>query len=207
MSTIGSGLSAQTATLIAANEPIMGSVSSACNNAIPVPTPLNKADCINSTVSTGGIPAVKPNLMNRIGTSTANAARGAVNSTVTATREVGNVIAKEVLPTPEPLSVKLMRNKFLGAVLVGGFVNGITTAVKVAKGEVAQDQAVHAVVRDTSMGAITGLSFASGMGLTASTLGRVIGGVPLSIAALTIGTLASIGVSELVKDNISFFNK
>ncbi len=189
--------------------PSAGTISNLSNNAnISIPaSSLNKADAMNSSLNSGSIPAVKPNFANRIGNTTVNLAKGAVNSTVTATRDMGNIIANDVLPKPEPLSTKLLRNRLLGAIVVGGFVNGINTAVKMAKGDYTQEQAVKAVIQDTSMGAITGLTFSGTMGLTASTLGRFIGGVPLSITALALGTLASIGITELVRENIPYFKK
>lgn len=189
--------------IITGAQPSIGNMSGALNTATS--TPLTKADFMKSSVNAGSIPAVKPNLVNRIGSSTANVARGAVNGTVSATREVGNTIVQE-LPKPQPLSGKLMGTKLISALVVGGLVNGIRTSVKVARGEYTQAQAVHAVARDTTLGAISGLTLVGSMGLTASTLGRVIGGVPLSLAALTIGTVASLLVTEVATKNIAFFS-
>ena len=90
---------------------------------------------------------------------------------------------------------------------MGVFVNGIHSLVKVAKGEIAQEEAGKQVVKSTGMGAVAGLSFASGMGFTASTIGKVVGGVPLSILGLTFGTLASIAAVDLVENNVDFFSK
>lgn len=191
------------ASIITAAQPNMGNISGAVNTSVS--TPLTKADFMKSTVNAGGIPAVKPNLANRIGSSTVNIAKGAVNGTVAATREVGNTIVKE-LPKPQPLSGRLMGSKLISALVVGGLVNGIKTSVKVARGEYTQEQAVHAVIKDTSLGAISGLTLVGSMGLTASTLGRVVGGVPLSLAALTIGTVASLVVTDLAAKNIPFFS-
>ncbi|MFN8579167.1 MAG: hypothetical protein U0354_20245 [Candidatus Sericytochromatia bacterium] len=160
----------------------------------PISTPLKKPDSMSSTVNTGTIPA-RSNLVNRIGSSTINA-----------TREVGRTVT-DTLPKPEPLSGKLIGNRFISALVVGGLVNGIKTTVRVARGEYSQEEAVHAVTRDTALGAISGITLAGGMGLTASTLGRVIGGVPLSLAALTIGTLASMFATDLVAKNVSYFSE
>lgn len=192
---------------IISSNPGIGSVSNLSNaaNTNFNTSYLNKADGMTSTVASGGIPAIRPNLLNRIGTSTVSAARGAVTSTVSATREVGNVLVNDVLPKPEPLSAKLMRNKLLGAIVVGGFVNGINTAVKVVQGEYTREQGVKVIAQDTAMGAISGLAFAGTMGITASTLGRVMGGAPLSIAALALGTLASIGITSMAREYIPFF--
>jgi hypothetical protein len=181
----------------------IGSISNMAN--VSSSTPLTKSDSISSSINSGTIPAVKPNLVNRIGNTTANVAKGAVNGTISATREVGNVV-KDTLPKPEPLSAKLIGNRFVAALVVGGLVNGIRTTVKVARGEYNQEQAVHAVMKDTALGAISGVSLVGGMGLTASTLGRIMGGVPLSLVALTVGTVASMMVTDLVTQNIDFFS-
>ncbi|RYX91435.1 hypothetical protein EON78_06715 [bacterium] len=193
-------------TPIITSQPTMGSALNVSGAANITTSPLNRADGMTSTVNTGGIPAIRTNLVSRMGSSTVNVARGAVNSTVSATREFGNVLANEVLPKPEPLSSRLLRNRLLGAVVVGGFVNGVNTAVKVVRGEYTREQGVNAIIKDTGMGAITGLALSGSMGLTASTIGRFVGGVPLSMIALTIGTLTSIGVSSLVKEYIPFFS-
>ena len=175
--------------------------------AIPEPSPLMRNDAIKSTIPTGEVPAIKQGLVGKMTSGAASAVNTTINTTINATKEVGNVIANEVLPKPEPLSTKLIRNKFLSAVLVGGFVNGIHSLVKVAKGEIAQEEAGKQVVKSTGMGAVAGLSFASGMGFTASTIGKFVGGVPLSILGLTFGTLASIAAVDLVQDNVDFFSK
>ncbi|MBC7475486.1 MAG: hypothetical protein H7263_14445 [Candidatus Sericytochromatia bacterium] len=164
---------------------------------------LSKSDSMSSKFNSGEIPAVRSGLINKLANAPGNIARG----TMSAAGDFGNVIANDVLPKPEPLSTTLLRNKFLGAILVGGFINGLQGLVKVATGEYTRDEAVHQVAKDTSMGAISGLSFASGMGITASVLGGImgIGGVPLSIAALTIGTLSSMGAAKLATTYIPFF--
>jgi hypothetical protein len=163
----------------------------------------NSDSLATGSVSSGAIPAVKTGLVGSIAKGASNVASGVANGA----KDFGNVIAKDVLPKPEPLSTTLFRNKFLSAVLVGGLTNGIRAIVKVAKGEYNQDQALHAVAKDTGMGAIAGLSFASGMGASASIFGDLIGvgGVPLSLIALTVGTLATIGATELAKAYIPFF--
>ncbi len=175
---------------------------------------LSKSDSMSSKFNSGEIPAVRSGLINKLSNAPGNIARGTLDvagnigrGTMNAAGDLGNVIANDVLPKPEPLSTTLLRNKFLGAILVGGFINGLQGLVKVATGEYTRDEAAHQVAKDTSMGAISGLSFASGMGLTASVLGGVmgIGGVPLSIAALTIGTLSSMGAAKLATTYIPFF--
>ncbi|MFN8671246.1 MAG: hypothetical protein U0457_04075 [Candidatus Sericytochromatia bacterium] len=162
---------------------------------------LSKNDAVSSSVNSGSVPANRVS----IGTRLANTSSAIATGTVNVTREAGRVITQEVLPTPEPLSVRLMRNKFLSAILVGGFVNGVTTLLKVNDGKYTVDQAKHEVVKNTAMGAVSGLSFASGMGLTASVLGKAVGGVPLSLAALTVGTVASYFSTELLKNQVNYF--
>ncbi len=182
----------------------MGTVSNAVNQSANNVSALTKSDTLTTgSVSSGSVPAVKTGLVGNIARGASTVANGAVNGV----KGFGNVIANDVLPKPEPLSTTLLRNKFLAAVFVGGLTNGIRALVKVAKGEYNQDQALQTVAKDTGMGAIAGLSFASGMGATASVFGGLfgMGGVPLSIAALTVGTLATIGVTELAKAYIPFF--
>lgn len=162
---------------------------------------LSKNDAISSSVNSGSVPANRVS----IGTRLANTSSAIATGTVNVTKEAGRVITQEVLPTPEPLSVRLMRNKFLSAILVGGFVNGVTTLLKVNDGKYTVEQAKHEVVKNTAMGAVSGLSFASGMGLTASVLGKAVGGVPLSLAALTVGTVASYFSTELLKNQVNYF--
>lgn len=175
-------------------------------NSIPQPSPSIARDSISSTnVNTGSVPAIKQGLVSNLANGTRNVVKAGASGTINATREFGNVIANEVLPKPEPLSTKLIRNKFLTGIFVGGFVNGVNAAVKVAKGEYSQDQAMSKVMRDTTLGSASGLAFATGMGATASTLGRFVGGVPLSILGLTFGTLASIATNELLKDKVDEF--
>lgn len=175
-------------------------------NSISQPSPSIARDSIAPTnVNTGSVPAIKQGLVSKLATGTGNAVKAGASGTINATREFGNVIANEVLPKPEPLSTKLIRNKFLTGIFVGGFVNGVSAVVKVAQGEYSQDQAMNKVMRDTTLGSASGLAFATGMGATASTLGRVVGGVPLSILGLTFGTLASIAANELLKDKVDEF--
>ncbi|MFN4149960.1 MAG: hypothetical protein ACK4IX_03370 [Candidatus Sericytochromatia bacterium] len=174
----------------------------------PIPTSatyINRDLVTSSNVSTGTVPAIKQNLVSKLATGTGNVVKAGASGTINATREFGNVIANEVLPKPEPLSTKLIRNKFLTGIFVGGFVNGVNAVVKVAQGEYSQDQAMSKVMRDTTLGSASGLAFATGMGATASTLGRFVGGVPLSILGLTFGTLASIAANELLKDKVDEF--
>lgn len=166
---------------------------------------LSKNDAMSSSVNTGTVPASKINLVGKIANTTSTIAKNTVSTTVNATRQMGTVITNEVMPKPEPLSATIVRNKFLSAVLVGGFVNGVTAVAKVAQGQYTQEEAKKAVVKDTTLGAVSGLSFASGMGLTATAFGRVMGGVPLSLAALTVGTLASLFTTQFVKSNVDFF--
>jgi hypothetical protein len=174
---------------------------------------LIKADNLSmANISSGEIPAVRAGLVSKLSNSSTNMIRGArnftssaVNSTISTTKEFGNVMANEVLPKPEPLSTTLMRNKFLSAVFVGGFINGIRGVSKVIKGETDNEQAFHSVIKETALGAIGGLSLAGGMGATASVFGNLMGKVPLSIAGLAVGTIAAIGVTELVKATIPAF--
>lgn len=190
--------------------PAIGPLNSGVNNTI---SNLIENDLLTaSQINSGAIPAVRPGLISRISSSTANIATGArnaassaVNSTISATRDAGNVIANDILPKPEPLSTTMMRNKLLSGILVGGFINGVKGMVKVINGQTTRDQALQSIFRDTTMGAIGGLSFAGGMGATASVLGRFMGGVPLSIAGLAIGTLATIGATEFVKAEVPAF--
>lgn len=190
------------------NEAISTTASIQPTTLEPSPTPSNliNKDLITSTnINSGSVPAIKQNLVSKLATGTGNMVKAGASGTLNATREFGNVIANEVLPKPEPLSTKLLRNKFLTGIFVGGFVNGVGAVVKVAQGEYSQDQAVNKVMRDTTLGSVSGLAFATGMGATASTLGRVVGGVPLSILGLTVGTLASIAANELLKDKVDQF--
>jgi hypothetical protein len=152
---------------------------------------LSNSDSIISTVNTGTVPA-RGNIISNTG-----------SAIVGATKNVGNVIAKDVLPKPEPISTTLLRNKFLSAVVVGGITNAVRGVYKVLKGEYSKEEAVEKVGKDTAVGIATGIGFASGMGLTATALGSVMGSVPLSITGLVIGTIFSIGASEFM-NNIVF---
>ena len=168
-----------------------------------VSSALNKNDSIKSSVSTGTVPATRLTLSNKISNTTSSIA----NNTVTLTRNTNKFLETNVMPKAEPLSVTLVRNKFLSAVLVGGFVNGITTLMKVSEGKYTPQQAQKEVVKNTAIGAFSGLTFATGMGATASLIGRFAGGVPLSLAALTVGSIASYFSTEFVKNNVAFFSE
>jgi hypothetical protein len=174
---------------------------------------LIKADALSaSNISSGEMPAVRAGLISKLSGTTTGLIKGAgkvastaVNSSISATKELGNVIFDEVLPKPEPLSTTMIRNKFLSGIIVGGFLNGMRGLAKVVEGEANQDQAVQTVVKETTIGAIGGLSFAGGMGATASIFGKMLSKVPLSIAGLTVGTIAAVGVTELLKATVPAF--
>jgi hypothetical protein len=152
---------------------------------------LKNPDKLSNTVNTGSIPA-KSNIITNTGT-----------AIVGATKNVGNIIAKDVLPKPEPISTTLLRNKLLSAIVVGGITNCVRGIYKVIKGDYSKEDAVKKVGQDTATGIVTGLGFATGMGLTATSLGSFMGAVPLSITGLVMGTLFSIAASEFM-NNVVF---
>lgn len=178
---------------IGINGQLMSSQINNTNINTSINSNLSKADIVSNTVNTGNIPA-KGNIFSNAG-----------NSIVGATKNVGNVIAKDVLPKPEPISTTLLRNKFLSAIVVGGITNGVKGVYKVIKGDYTREEAVKSIAKDTAVGIATGIGFAGGMGLTASALGRVMGSVPLSITGLVVGTIFSIGASEFMNNVV--FNK
>lgn len=181
----------------------MGSSASIINE---TSASLVKADTLTtSNINAGSIPAVKTNISGKPGpvsgviNGVSRAASAAVNTTVNTTKEVGSAIKNDILPQPESLNATAIRNKFLSAIIFGGVMNGVKAIVEVGKGEVSSKEATAKVVKETAMGAATGVAFVGGMTATSAIFGTFMSGLPLSVVTLLLGSVAAVGVTEVIK--------
>ena len=164
-------------------------------------------------IFTGGTPATPSasTTTGQVSTTAQTTTTGATPATETVTNTVGSTVTKvssgqklkdvmdEVLPKPEPFSMNVLGKQMLRGVIFGVVFNGIKSGIYIATGQWSGGQAWQYTLRDTIKGAVGGAGFGLGLGLTTMALTPLgIGGIPLTIAAMAGGALASFGSLQLL---------
>lgn len=130
------------------------------------------------------------------------AAGGATVAATTGKSGLGSSIKNmidEVLPKAEPVSMKLLGKRVLASMAFGIVGNTIKSGYYIATGKWSGGQAWQFMLRDTVKGAVGGAAFGLGLGLTTMALTPLgVAGIPLIIAGMAGGSVASLGSLQLL---------